>query len=154
MLVDSTWGPMSHAADPSHPRYASLLEKRGGVAVLGRGCSLIPPSWHMDVVRRFDYLLGERSHSFALDATHHAARCLFHAHRPVISVNGNTVALASDQLLLLAARINATIEINIFYRTQERMRALFTHLQERKDALTSHEASQDRTSGIGAETSM
>lgn len=145
---------MSHAADPSHPRYASLLKR--GLLEVGARKGMLADSALIAHGRgeAFDYLLGERSHSFALDATHHATRCLFHAHRPVISVNGNTVALASDQLLLLAARINAPIEINIFYRTQERMRALFTHLQERKDALTSHEASQDRTSGIGASVSV
>ncbi len=40
---------------------------------------------------------------------------------PVISVNGNTTALAIDEVIQFAKTVNAKIEINLFYRTDERV---------------------------------
>ncbi|NTW04394.1 MAG: DUF137 domain-containing protein, partial [Oscillochloris sp.] len=46
----------------------------------------------------FDYLIGERTTESALLAQRIAAALLMAAHHPVISVNGNTAALAADQI--------------------------------------------------------
>ena len=43
---------------------------------------------------------------------------------PVISVNGNATALACDEIIELANSIGAKIEINLFYRTDERVKII------------------------------
>lgn len=78
----------------------------------------------------FDYLLGEQTHPFALEAIRQAVAVLKQAQRPVLCVNGNTVALAGREMLELATLLSCPIEINIFYRTDERMKALFNELND------------------------
>ena len=120
------------AADPSHPRYQSLLlrhrleeaEKLGmlaGSAMIAHGRG-----------EAYDYLLGEQTIPSAHEATLHALKALSNAERPVISLNGNAVALAGEQLLVLAQQLNCPVEINIFYRTPERMSALLERLESIK----------------------
>lgn len=121
------------AADPSHPRYQSLLlrhrleeaEKLGmlaGSAMIAHGRG-----------EAYDYLLGEQTIPSAHEATLHALKALSNAERPVISLNGNAVALAGEQLLVLAQQLNCPVEINIFYRTPERMSALLGRLESIKN---------------------
>lgn len=43
---------------------------------------------------------------------------------PVISVNGNTTALAIDEIIKFAKTVNAKIEINLFYRTDKRVKLI------------------------------
>ena len=83
----------------------------------------------------FDYLLGEQTIPAALEATKHALKSLCDAKHPVLCLNGNVTALACDEMLKLADRIGCPLEVNIFYRTPERMEALFTFIQERQNAL-------------------
>ena len=117
------------AADPSHPRYQSLLlrhrleeaEKQGmlaGSAMIAHGRG-----------EAYDYLLGEQTIPSAHEATLHALRALKNAERPIISLNGNAVALAGEQLLALAQQLKCPVEINIFYRTPKRMSALLERLE-------------------------
>jgi 4-phosphopantoate---beta-alanine ligase len=107
-----------------HPRYQSLkLRKRmveaykagiladSGLIAHGRG-------------EAFDYLLGEKTSKTAEKATEAAASALLLAHYPVISVNGNTAALVPEEIVELAQLIGAPIEVNLFYRTSERMKAV------------------------------
>ena len=121
------------AADPSHPRYQSLLlrhrleeaEKLGmlaGSAMIAHGRG-----------EAYDYLLGEQTIPSAHEATLHSLKALSNAERPVISLNGNAVALAGEQLLVLAQQLNCPVEINIFYRTPERMSALLGRLESIKN---------------------
>jgi 4-phosphopantoate--beta-alanine ligase len=42
----------------------------------------------------------------------------------VISVNGNTAVLCSGELVELADSVDAKLEINLFYRTHERVKAI------------------------------
>jgi len=120
------------AADPSHPRYQSLLmrhrleqaEKKGMLA----GSALIAHGRG----EAFDYLLGEQTIPSALIATQHSLAILSAAQHPVISLNGNVVALAGKEVLHLAHLLQCPVEINIFYRTPERMKALLDHLNEIK----------------------
>jgi len=72
----------------------------------------------------FDYLLGERTNSEAKRQIEAAAAKLLLAQRPVISVNGNTTALCAREIVALAKVIPAQIEINLFYRTQKRVRLI------------------------------
>ena len=58
------------------------------------------------------------------------------AEKPIISVNGNTVALAGPQLLACAAVLNCPVEVNIYYRTPERMKALLSALELQREEST------------------
>jgi 4-phosphopantoate--beta-alanine ligase len=59
-----------------------------------------------------------------------AKRLLLAAKQPVLSLNGNVVALASAQCAKLAAAIpNLILEVNLFHRTPTRMQALVAAMQ-------------------------
>jgi 4-phosphopantoate---beta-alanine ligase len=77
----------------------------------------------------YDYLLGERTTKTAQGAIKAAAAMLLLSSRPVISVNGNTAALCANTVVELAKAAGATIEVNIFYRTEEREMAIKTELE-------------------------
>lgn len=72
----------------------------------------------------FDYLLGEKITKPALKAIEAAAAMLLTAKKPVISVNGNVAALASRSIVKLSMTVPAQIEVNLFYRSLERERAI------------------------------
>ena len=67
-----------------------------------------------------DYLLGERTHDFALAAIAEAARTLVAAKHPVLSINGNVCALAADEMVALSKACHAQLEVNIFHTSPER----------------------------------
>jgi 4-phosphopantoate--beta-alanine ligase len=81
----------------------------------------------------FDYLIGERTLDSARRATEVAAALLLAAKRPVISVNGNVAALAVNEIIELSELTNAPLEVNIFYRTEERAMKI-KELLEKKGA--------------------
>jgi 4-phosphopantoate--beta-alanine ligase len=68
----------------------------------------------------FDYLLGEKTHDFALRAIDAAADLLLAAEHPVISVNGNAAALVPRELGELAEILDAPLEVNLFHASRER----------------------------------
>ena len=117
------------AADPSHPRYESLLKrheleqaaKKGMLA----GSALIAHGRG----EAYDYLLGEQTIPSAMLATKFALQQLKDSEKSVISLNGNTTAIAGVELMKLASLINCPVEVNIFYRTPERMKILLEHLE-------------------------
>ena len=105
-----------------HPRYKSLLAReklvdasefvaKQGLIAHGRG-------------EAFDYLLGEQTCLPALSAIKAAATALIEAKRPVISVNGNVVALAAREVARLSEISGAKVEVNLFHRTPERVAGL------------------------------
>jgi 4-phosphopantoate--beta-alanine ligase len=77
----------------------------------------------------FDYLLGEETSAPALVAERAAAAYLVTAKRPVISVNGNVAALAAKEVARLAAAIPARIEVNLFHRTDARVKRIVRILE-------------------------
>jgi 4-phosphopantoate---beta-alanine ligase len=114
----------------SHPRYESLMMREKladgfhqgfvhetGLIAHGRG-------------EAFDYLLGEKTLSIADRAAQVAAAVLLLANRPVISVNGNVVALVAEEVVDLATRIPAKIEVNLFHRTEERIHRLVSRMKK------------------------
>ena len=117
------------AADPSHPRYESLLKrheleqaaKKGMLA----GSALIAHGRG----EAYDYLLGEQTIPSARLATKFALQQLKDSEKSVISLNGNTTAIAGVELMKLASLVNCPVEVNIFYRTPERMKILLEHLE-------------------------
>jgi len=78
----------------------------------------------------FDYLIGERTSKNALKAINAAAKALVLAKSPVISVNGNFAALCPKEIVNLAKTVNAKIEVNLFYVTEKRKRAIANLLRK------------------------
>lgn len=111
-----------------HPRYKSLLARerlvdasefvaKQGLIAHGRG-------------EAFDYLLGEQTCLPALSAIKSAAFALIEAKNPVISVNGNVVALAAREVARLSEISGAKVEVNLFHRTPERVAGLIKMMQK------------------------
>ena len=121
--------------DPSHPRYESLMIRKkvadAGVKGMLADSAMIAHGRG----EAFDYLLGEQTIPSARDATKEAAARLVRARSPVLSLNGNAIALAGQDFLTIASQLNCPIEINIFYRTPERMGALLANLKVAKQNL-------------------
>ncbi len=123
------------AADPSHPRYKPLLLRHRLEQAAKKGMLAASALIAHGRGEAFDYLLGEVTTPSALIATQQAAARLKSAKRPILSLNGNVVALAGKELLLVADALGCPVEVNIFYRTPERMAALLNHLQNIKQEL-------------------
>ena len=123
------------AADPSHPRYASLLMRHRLEVAARKGMLADSAMIAHGRGEAFDYLLGERTTESAARAARQALATLQAAERPVLSINGNVAALACDEMLQLADHLSCPVEVNIFYRTPERMEAILSHMNERNRAL-------------------
>ena len=108
----------------SHPRYNSLITREKisnamkiglvhetGLIAHGRG-------------EAFDYILGEHTIEPARKAMYAGIALMLLSKYPVISVNGNVAALVAEDIIKLAELVNAKIEINLFYRTEERIRKI------------------------------
>ena len=126
---------MEHAADPSHPRYRSLLMRHRLEVAAEKGMLADSALIAHGRGEAYDYLLGEKTIVSADFATKVALQCLKDATHPILSLNGNVVALAGDEMLRLAHLLDCPVEVNIFYRTPERMTALLSDLNERNDRL-------------------
>ncbi len=126
---------MEHAADPSHPRYRSLLMRHRLEVAAAKGMLADSALIAHGRGEAYDYLIGEQTIPSADFATKVALRCLKEAQHPVLSLNGNVVALAGDEMLHLAHLLDCPVEVNIFYRTPERMAALLSDLDERNQRL-------------------
>ena len=113
-----------------HPRYRSLVTrerlaecaKKGivaweGLTAHGRG-------------EAFDYMIGERTTRSALIAERTAAALLLTARCPIISVNGNTAALAAHEISALQKACGARVEVNLFHRTEARVNMIENLLRD------------------------
>ena len=105
----------------NHPRYQSLLQRHKIEEGLKRG--IVTPTGMIAQGRgeAFDYLLGEKTTKEAREQIEAAAAKLTIAKHPVLSVNGNTIALCAKEIVSLSKTISAPIEINLFYRTKKRI---------------------------------
>ena len=114
----------------SHPRYLSLttrekikqamidgLVHETGLIAHGRG-------------EAFDYLIGEKTINSAIKAEKVAAATLICAKNPVISVNGNVVALVAKEVIELVENIPAKLEVNLFHRINTRVDLLISELKK------------------------
>ncbi|MDO5849197.1 MAG: 4-phosphopantoate--beta-alanine ligase [Methanobrevibacter sp.] len=108
----------------NHPRYESLVIRDKMVKANEEG--ILAPSALIAHGRgeAFDYLLGEKTTLPAKRAMYIAVASLLLAENPVISVNGNTTALVINDIIKLAKAVDAKIEINLFYRTPERVKKI------------------------------
>lgn len=116
----------------SHPRYESLRKREK--IIKGMKAGIVAEAGPIAHGRgeAFDYLLGEKTHPEADFAEKIAAYYLFLAEHPVISVNGNTAVLVPDDLVMLSNLIKAPLEINLFYRTPDRVSKIAELLREHK----------------------
>ncbi|MBW2989652.1 phosphopantothenate/pantothenate synthetase, partial [Candidatus Woesearchaeota archaeon] len=78
----------------------------------------------------FDYLIGEKTRSFAMKAIGASASLLLQAKHPVISVNGNAAALCPKGLVELAEAVPARLEVNIFHPSMEREKKIRMFLEK------------------------
>jgi 4-phosphopantoate--beta-alanine ligase len=121
---------INHIGIPSdHPRAKSLFIREMLVNGFRRG--LVVPEGLIAHGRgeAYDYLIGERTTKTAQRAIEAAAATMLLSSRPVISVNGNTAALCPNNAVELAKAAGAAIEVNIFYRTEEREKAIKAELE-------------------------
>lgn len=72
----------------------------------------------------FDYLIGEKTTKTAHKAIKAAAKALLLAKSPVISVNGNFAALCAKEIVELSKISGAKIEVNLFYASDKRKKAI------------------------------
>ena len=119
----------------THPRYLSLTLRDKIVAGVEQGITSIHGLIAHGRGEAFDYLIGETTQSFAMEAIHAAAVMLLSAEHPVISVNGNVAALAPDELIALGRVLNAPLEVNIFHTETGREQRIRDHLLKYKARL-------------------
>jgi 4-phosphopantoate---beta-alanine ligase len=109
---------------PDHPRYRSLVTRERLAGCAKKGIV----SWEGLTAHgrgeAFDYLIGEKTTPGACQAERIAAALLLTARHPVISVNGNTAALAAREIADLQKASGAAVEVNLFHRTEERIRLI------------------------------
>ena len=79
----------------------------------------------------FDYLIGEKTTPSAKKAISAAAAMLLLARRPALSVNGNVAALVSREMVTLAAALKIPLEVNLFHRSEERVKKIADLLREK-----------------------
>jgi 4-phosphopantoate--beta-alanine ligase len=132
----------------SHPRYESLLTRHRIEAGVEKGITSRQGLIAQGRGEAFDYLLGERTIDSADRAARAAAAQFLLAEHPVISVNGNVAALAPDEVIELAAVVDADVEVSIFNHTDGRVRAIADHLRQRGATGVKGEGPDARIPGI------
>ena len=105
----------------AHPRYESLVLRDKIVKASKAGYLADSAMIAHGRGEAFDYLLGEKTTLPAKRAMYVTVALMLLSKNPVISVNGNTTALAIEEIIEFAKAVNAKIEINLFYRTDERV---------------------------------
>jgi 4-phosphopantoate--beta-alanine ligase len=78
----------------------------------------------------FDYLMGEKTTPSAIMAINTAAALLLTSSHPIISVNGNFAALCGKEIINLSRACGALVEVNLFYHSVRRERAIKNHLEK------------------------
>ncbi len=134
----------------SHPRKSSLISRQKIVDGAKRGLLADSAMIAHGRGEAYDYLLGERTTASASIAIREAAARLLRAVRPVISMNGNSTVLAGAEAIKIAAVVGCPIEVNIYYRTEERMAGLVEELETMKEELlaSSPRAERDAISRV------
>ncbi|HEV8404837.1 MAG TPA: 4-phosphopantoate--beta-alanine ligase [Nitrososphaera sp.] len=114
---------------PGHPRAKSLYTREALVSGYKRGLVAAEGLIAHGRGEAYDYLIGERTTKTAQRAIKAAAAMLLLSKRPVISVNGNTAVLCPGTLVELAKVTGSAIEVNLFYRTEDREQAIKAELE-------------------------
>lgn len=114
----------------NHPRFNSLLQRHMIEEGYIKGITHIQGLIAQGRGEAFDYILGEKTNSFARHSIKAAAALLLLAERPVISVNGNVAALCPESVARLSKELDAKVEVNLFYRGRERVAKIVKHLKK------------------------
>jgi 4-phosphopantoate---beta-alanine ligase len=114
----------------SHPRYASLVARERVAEGVKKGYTSSQGLIAQGRGECFDYLLGEKTTASAEVATKAAAALLLLAKRPALSVNGNVAALVAVEMVALADALCIPLEVNLFHRSEERVRKIADLLRE------------------------
>lgn len=112
-----------------HPRARSLMIRERLVDGFRRNLVVAEGLIAHGRGEAFDYLLGERTPEPAIKAVRAAAALLLLSKNAVLSVNGNAAALCPKEVVELAGVTGAKIEVNLFYRTDERELAIKAELE-------------------------
>ena len=104
----------------SHPRYESLKTRDLIVDGIKKGIVSMQGLVAHGRGEAFDYLIGEKTLKITKKSIDSAAALLLMAKNPVISVNGNSAALASRNIVQLSKIIPAKLEVNIFHPFKKR----------------------------------
>lgn len=133
-----------------HPRYKSLLSRHKIVDAYKNGVLANAGMIAHGRGEAFDYLIGEKTSKTAERTIEAAAASLILAKNPVLSVNGNTAALVPEDMVKLADILDAKIEINLFYRTSKRVKAILKVLKDAgaKEVLGTDEENLEHIEGI------
>jgi len=118
----------------SHPRYASLVARERVAEGVRRGYTSTQGLIAQGRGECFDYLIGEKTTPAALQAIRAAAAMLLLAERPALSVNGNVAALAAEEMVALAGALKIPLEVNLFHRSEERVKKIADLLREKGSA--------------------
>ncbi len=125
-----------------HPRYRSLVTRERLAQCAKQGIVALEGLTAHGRGEAFDYLIGERTTRSALIAEQTAAALLQTARCPIISVNGNTAALAANEICALQKASGARVEVNLFHRTEARVKKIEDLLRESGVDVSSGEAEQ------------
>jgi 4-phosphopantoate--beta-alanine ligase len=125
---------------PTHPRYHSLVTRERLARCAKEGIVSLEGLTAHGRGEAFDYLIGERTTASALLAERTAAALLLSAKHPVISVNGNTAALAAPLIAALQKACGARVEVNLFHRTAHRVEQIEDLLRKEGCEVSSGEA--------------
>jgi 4-phosphopantoate---beta-alanine ligase len=118
-----------------HPRRVSLLTRAKLTEGARQGITSLDGLIAHGRGEAFDYLIGEKTHSFAARAIEAAAAVFLGAGHPVISVNGNAAALVPGELAALSKALGSPLEVNLFHASREREERI-------RSSLLSHGAGQ------------
>ena len=134
----------------SHPRLNSLLIREK--LVKGFDDNLVAKEGLLAHGRgeAFDYLIGEKTSKSAKEAIKAAAFMLKNAENSVISVNGNFAVLCPTEIVQLAKTTNSKIEVNLFYSSEKRKKAITKILRKSgaKEILGLNKKSSTKLLGI------
>jgi 4-phosphopantoate--beta-alanine ligase len=115
----------------SHPRYASLVARERVADGVKKGYTSSQGLIAQGRGECFDYLLGEMTTPSAEAATRAAAALLLLAERTALSVNGNVAALVPEEMVALANALRIPLEVNLFHRSEERVKKIADLLREK-----------------------
>ncbi len=115
----------------NHPRYFSLMNREKLVSGFEKGFVAQEGLIAHGRGESFDYLLGEKTIESAIIAINAASALFILAEYPIISVNGNTAALCAKEICELNQSLEkSSIEINLFYRTDNRAELIANELKK------------------------
>jgi 4-phosphopantoate--beta-alanine ligase len=111
-----------------HPRHESLALRDKLVEGYKKGITSAHGLIAHGRGEAFDYLLGEKTSENALNAANVACAYMLTARYPILSVKGNTAALVSEEIAEFCALTGIPVEVNLFHRSEERIKKIADHL--------------------------